>query len=279
MGHPRKPERLIYHARNNYCLPVAARIPLLLETPGSGVKLNAPLSPPVTLLPAASVNLSAVDPSHRNGAAPRFGTPHRLLGAPAASVLCVVRSWLTGTSFYPKAYIFRGWTSQPGALSSWFAPIHSSPTCLVASLSTWKGGGTWRGGPAVTPQTNFQDFWGRLCNSRDIPVVGISSQKPLCYHKWRSRFCRSEFRTHKGGKKTITMETVFNPSSCPDSTPITTKNKNNQNNRKSSPYPGPNMVNAKLTAIDIATATVPETARCWSKLCAEETLPQPPSEV
>ena len=56
------------------------------------------------------------------------------------------------------------------------------------------------------------------------------------------------------------METVFNPSSCPDSTPITTKNKNNQNNSKSSPYPGPNAVNAKLTVIDIATASVSEIA-------------------
>lgn len=69
---------------------------------------------------------------------------------PAASVLCVVHPWLTGTLFYPKAQISCGWTAQLGALSSWFAPIHSSPTCPMAVISTWKGGGTWQGGPSHT---------------------------------------------------------------------------------------------------------------------------------
>lgn len=47
------------------------------------------------------------------------------------------------TSFCRKAYIFQGRTSQPSTLSFWLASIHSSPTCLVDSISMSEGGGTW----------------------------------------------------------------------------------------------------------------------------------------
>ena len=64
------------------------------------------------------------------------------------------------------------------------------------------------------------------------------------------------------------METVFNPSSCPASTPATTT-KTIRTTRNLLPYPGPNVVKAKLTII--ATVTGTETTLLNENMCRGNT--------
>lgn len=122
-----------------------------------------------------STNLSGGSPLSLAGSSSKT---HQLLGTLRPCVLCCAP--LVHGDIILRQSINSLW---PDITARCPLPDSLPPTPLPPVL--WplfplgRAEGCGQGAPAVTPQTSFQEPCGRLCNSRNIPAVGISSQKPL----------------------------------------------------------------------------------------------------
>lgn len=196
-----KQECLICHAKNNYCLPSQQescstwrlkaqmsswRLHYLCRSRGLVLpRWTFPRPPRVNLStsspsgpgsPPLPWTCPGVAPSHYQGAAPSLAS---CLGPCCQCAVCCA-PLVNGDIILPQSINFL-WLNSSARCPLFLICSHPLLSHLSYGCYFHLEGrrDVARGPQPYTPQTNFQDSCGCLCSSWNIPVVGISSQKPL----------------------------------------------------------------------------------------------------